>query len=177
MNAPRLAGQDAWYLIRQLEYFKAGARGAHPDDTHGQQMRAFAGMLADRAAMADLAAYVETFPVPPPVISIDGNPQRGARVWRNCGACHGSEGQGLQATQAPRLAGQDDWYLERQLENFRRGIRGRHPGDAYGWQMAEMARLVGDEEATRDLIAHINTLALTAANRQDRATDLARRTD
>jgi cytochrome c oxidase subunit II len=177
MNAPRLAGQDAWYLIRQLEYFKSGARGAHADDTHGQQMRAFAGMLADRTAMADLAAYVETFPVPPPVISIDGNPQRAARLWRNCGACHGNEGQGLQATQAPRLAGLDDWYLERQLDNFRRGIRGRHPGDAYGWQMAEMARLVSGDNATRDLIAYINQLALVAAQDPDRATELAGRTD
>ena len=114
---------------------------------------------------------------PPPVISIDGNPQRGARVWRNCGACHGSEGQGLQATQAPRLAGQDDWYLERQLENFRRGIRGRHPGDAYGWQMAEMAKLLRDDDATRDLIAHINTLALAAAPAPADPTALARRTD
>ncbi|MES0874634.1 c-type cytochrome [Sinimarinibacterium thermocellulolyticum] len=177
MNAPRLAGQDAWYLIRQLAYFKSGVRGAHADDTHGQQMRAFASMLVDRAAMADLAAYIETFPVPPPVISVDGNPQRGARVWRNCAACHGNEGQGIQATQAPRLAGIDDWYLQRQLDNFRRGIRGRHPDDAYGWQMTEMAKLVRGEDATRDLIAHINMLALAASRPADGATELAHRSD
>jgi cytochrome c oxidase subunit 2 len=177
VNAPRLAGQDAWYLIRQLEYFKAGVRGAHPDDTHGQQMRAFAATLADREAMANLAAYVETFPVPPPTISVDGNPQRGARVWRNCSACHGSNGQGVQATQAPRLAGQDDWYLQRQLDHFRRGIRGRHPGDDYGWQMAEMAKLVRGEDATRDLIAHINALALAQADAESASTEIAGRTD
>jgi cytochrome c553 len=31
---------------------------------------------------------------------------------------------------APKLAGQPRWYLERQLRNFKHGLRGGEPGDA-----------------------------------------------
>ncbi|NND91157.1 MAG: hypothetical protein HKN42_09860 [Granulosicoccus sp.] len=59
---------------------------------------------------------------------------------------------------APRLAGVDDWYLVRQVNNFRRGIRGAHPQDAYGPQMRSMAAVVSDERSLDDLAYYINTL-------------------
>jgi cytochrome c oxidase subunit 2 len=65
------------------------------------------------------------------------------------------------ALQAPRLAGQDDWYLKRQLQNFRTGIRGVHQGDNYGHQMVLMARSLQDEQTVNDLLAYLNTLAST----------------
>ncbi|MEC9086505.1 MAG: c-type cytochrome, partial [Pseudomonadota bacterium] len=43
---------------------------------------------------------------------------------RYCTTCHGTDGRGNEGTEAPRLAGMEDWYLRRQLENFRAGIRG-----------------------------------------------------
>ncbi|MFB0988976.1 MAG: c-type cytochrome [Gammaproteobacteria bacterium] len=45
---------------------------------------------------------------------------------RYCTTCHGVEGLGNIAIEAPRLAGMEAWYLKRQLENFRAGIRGTH---------------------------------------------------
>ena len=48
--------------------------------------------------------------------------------------------------------------MERQLENFRKGIRGTHPQDFYGSQMASMARVVSDEQAVRDLLDYMHTL-------------------
>ena len=74
-----------------------------------------------------------------------GRPTRGASLYRTCATCHGADGQGIQATNAPRLAGMSDWYLVRQLRNFRQDIRGRHADDLYGWQMAEMARILADK--------------------------------
>jgi cytochrome c oxidase subunit 2 len=62
------------------------------------------------------------------------------------------------ALQAPRLAGQEDWYLKRQLENFRTGIRGAHQDDNYGHQMVLMARSLQDEQSINDLLAYLNTL-------------------
>ena len=59
---------------------------------------------------------------------------------------------------APRAAGMSDWYLARQLENFREGIRGSHPSDYYGFQMELMASVARDEQAINDLVAYINTL-------------------
>lgn len=52
-----------------------------------------------------------------------------------CIACHGQAAQGVEALQSPSLAGQSSAYLERQLLNFKSGLRGAHPDDALGKQM------------------------------------------
>jgi len=64
---------------------------------------------------------------------------------RYCTTCHGTDGQGNEGVQAPRLAGMEDWYLRRQLENFRAGIRGTHPMDIEGIAMQPMAVKLTDE--------------------------------
>lgn len=58
LKSPRLTGLNDWYVFLQLKKFKAGQRGAHPDDLPGQQMRAIAEQVPDTAAMRDLAAYI-----------------------------------------------------------------------------------------------------------------------
>lgn len=40
-----------------------------------------------------------------------------------CVTCHGPMGEGDPAQEAPRLAGQHDWYLRDQLSNFKTGVR------------------------------------------------------
>jgi cytochrome c oxidase subunit 2 len=174
-NAPKLAGLEPWYLIRQLQNFKSGVRGQHPQDTYGQQMKAFASTLADRAAMADVAAYIQTLPDQPVAQTVSADAPGGARIWRTCGSCHGADGQGIEAANAPRLAGMSDWYQLRQLQHFKEGIRGAHSEDLYGSQMLRMAQTLVDEQALNDVIAYIHTLPrapLAAADPQ-----LARRTD
>lgn len=158
LNAPRLAGQSDGYLERQLVHFREGIRGSDPGDTYGQQMRALAGQLEDRAAIADLTAYLESLPETEPERTVTGDPERGRRLYRTCAACHGADGQGHHAFSAPRLAGLSDWYQVRQLEHFRAGIRGGHPEDFRGAQMVQMAQILVDEEAIRDVVAYINTL-------------------
>jgi cytochrome c553 len=59
-GAPPLTGLDDWYVVRQLRAFSAGTRGAHADDTSGQQMRAAAATLRDEQAMAGIAAFLAT---------------------------------------------------------------------------------------------------------------------
>ena len=59
-HAPRLKGANDWYVVRQLEAFKSGRRGADEHDPSGQQMRAIAATISDEQAMQDLAAYVGT---------------------------------------------------------------------------------------------------------------------
>ena len=51
-----------------------------------------------------------------------------------------------------------DWYLARQLQQFRKGHRGRHPQDFNGAQMARLSGIVREGEPTNDLLAYINTL-------------------
>lgn len=64
---------------------------------------------------------------------------------RYCTTCHGADGIGNIAIEAPRLAGMEDWYLKRQLENFRAGIRGTHANDIQGIAMQPMAAKLTDE--------------------------------
>jgi hypothetical protein len=52
-----------------------------------------------------------------------------------------------------------DWYMVRQLTNFRADVRGAHIDDVFGRQMGSMARgLLSDEQAIRDAVAYINSL-------------------
>jgi cytochrome c oxidase subunit 2 len=64
----------------------------------------------------------------------------------------------MQAMNAPRLAGMTDWYLARQLSNFRDGVRGAHRRDYYGLQMNLVGATLTDEQKINDVIAYINTL-------------------
>lgn len=157
MNAPRLAGLPEWYIARQLNHYKQGIRGAHEDDTFGKQMAPMANMLANDTSVRNVTAYINTLAPKAPASTIDGNPEKGAAHYVSCGACHGAKGQGNHALQAPRLAGQNDWYLKRQLENFRNGVRGAHKQDTYGHQMVLMARSLRDEQSIDDLLAYLNS--------------------
>jgi cytochrome c oxidase subunit 2 len=56
--APTLAGADDWYLVAQLKAFRAGQRGAHPDDKGGRQMRPMSMLLPDDNAIEDVVTYI-----------------------------------------------------------------------------------------------------------------------
>jgi cytochrome c oxidase subunit 2 len=64
LAAPRLAGTDPAYLLRQLAAFRSGTRGAAADDVYGGQMRKMAQALPDAPAAQDVIAYVATLPLP-----------------------------------------------------------------------------------------------------------------
>ena len=159
LNAPKLSGQAGWYLARQLQNFRHEVRAdAKSGDTFGQQMVPMAKTLADDAAIRNVVAYIGSLPEARPATTIGGNPDKGRKIYQTCASCHGAQGQGIWSTSAPRLANMSDWYLARQLQNFRQGIRGRHPQDFNGAQMAEMARTLGDDQAINDLLDYVHTL-------------------
>lgn len=62
LGAPRLAGTDPSYLMRQLAAFRSGARGADPADTYGAQMRRILQTLPGPATDRDIVAYAATLP-------------------------------------------------------------------------------------------------------------------
>jgi len=90
---------------------------------------------------------------------VAGNAAVGAANYAVCSACHGQQGEGQQALNAPKLAGQGDWYLKKQLLNYKSGARGAHQDDQYGRQMAPMAATLANEAAIDNVVAHIQTLA------------------
>jgi cytochrome c oxidase subunit II len=157
LHAPKLAGQAGWYLTRQLRNFKHGIRGGAPGDEIASQMKAMSTPL-DATTIDNVVAYIVTLPDKRAHTTIKGDAARGASRYTTCAYCHGSAGQGSWSTNAPRLAGMSDWYMARQLQQFRQGHRGRHPQDFNGAQMATMSGVVADGEATDDLLAYINTL-------------------
>ncbi|MBT5219363.1 MAG: c-type cytochrome [Woeseia sp.] len=158
LNAPKIAGQEPWYLKRQLQNYKAGLRGAHDDDIYGKQMAPMASTLVNDAAIDNVIAHIQTFPDNPSPQTIDGDVSKGQRIYNVCAYCHGKDAEGIQAINAPRMAGMTDWYLASQLKNFNAGIRGEHPQDFYGKQMGFMGRTLHDEKAVNDVVAYINTL-------------------
>jgi len=158
LNAPKLSGQGGWYLKRQLQQFKNGARGAHEKDVFGKMMAPMAATLTDEAAINNVVAYIKTLPDTPAPATVKGNAKNGHDTYVTCAACHGATGAGINATNAPRLKGMSDWYMVTQLNNFKHGIRGTDRKDIYGPQMANIAAMLADDRTTTDLVAYINTL-------------------
>lgn len=157
VQAPRLAGMEADYLRRQLENFRAGIRGTHPQDIEGIAMRPMAALLSD-ASIDDIVQWVGSWKYVPAEPTISGDVAAGASLYRNCAACHGANAEGLPNFNAPALAGQNDWYLVTQLKNFMAGYRGMHPEDLLGAQMRTMAVTLGDEAGIINVVSYINTL-------------------
>jgi cytochrome c553 len=157
IQAPRLAGMDATYLRRQLENFRAGIRGTHPQDIEGIAMRPMAVKLTD-ASIDDIVAWVGGWPYVPAAPTISADVAAGQRLYSNCASCHGENAEGLPSFNAPALAGQNDWYLVTQLRNFMAGYRGTHPQDMFGAQMRTMATTLGDDSGIMNVVSYINTL-------------------
>jgi cytochrome c oxidase subunit 2 len=158
LNAPRLAGQQDWYIRRQLRNYQLRIRGTDPMDTFGMQMAPMAQTVADPAIMENVIAYIETLPDTAVTPTVIGDVENGRRLYETCTVCHGGNGEGRWGTNAPRLAGMTDWYLVRQLENFKARVRGGHPEDIYGDQMHMMANLLIADDAINDVVAYINTI-------------------
>lgn len=174
IDAPVLAGLSAAYLERQIDGFRRGWRGRHPEDREGREMRPMIDGFAD-ADLAALAGWLASLPLPAPAgaatdgaaaVSVEatageaapeGDPSRGRTLYPACAVCHGRSGEGNDALGAPRLAGQASWYTARQLRKFVDGVRGSHPDDTSG---ASMRASVADLEPgdVADVVAWIETL-------------------
>jgi cytochrome c oxidase subunit 2 len=87
-----------------------------------------------------------------------GDAAAGKALYAACAACHGANGEGNRALNAPRLSAQNAWYLERQLRQFKQGARGTHEKDVYGKMMAPMAATLADDAAIANVVAYIASL-------------------
>ena len=158
--APEIAGLPQWYVESQLTKFRSGQRGQHFDDIAGMRMRPMSLALENDEDVKAVAAFVASLaPVSPTPTLSGGDPAKGQVLYAPCAACHGPDGNGVEAVLGPPLAHQSDWYLLTQLVNFRAGVRGTKPGDTTGALMRPMSMTLADEQAMRDVIAYITTLA------------------
>ena len=138
---PRLAGQSAHYLDKQLRDFASGARD-------NAIMSAIAKGLNDQTR-AKLVAYYAALPVPttrehtalqPAQAPQPAQAQRGHQLAvegaegkrvQACNNCHGPDGSGV-ALSAPALAGQLAPYLAAQLQSWQQGARKNDAGNLMG---------------------------------------------
>ena len=93
-----------------------------------------------------------------PGLALAGNVESGKALYETCVACHGANGGGNADLLAPGIAGQSESYLMRQLWDFRKGVRGKEPGDEGGAQMVPMAETLVDGDAIADVAAYIASM-------------------
>jgi cytochrome c553 len=119
---PRLAGQHAAYIERQLRDYKSGRRVSSAmqpmvADLNVSDFKALGAWFASRQpqphdvedkALAQVGQFIYT----------RGNPYSGVAA---CAACHGPQAHGTE--QLPRLAGQHAQYTENQLKAFNKRQR------------------------------------------------------
>jgi|SRR5450830_68827 len=119
---PQLAGQPAPYFINQMKAFRDKSR---TEENAKRFMWGISSRLTDEE-IQQLAAFYETqSPVHLGKVSNQSKYDLGKNIFMNghaekgvppCMACHGEKGEGKEAT--PRLGGQHEAYLKRQLKVF-----------------------------------------------------------
>ena len=93
-----------------------------------------------------------------PTTFAEENLENGKAKFIVCEACHGPTGSGSKEIGAPRIAGQNHWYEQRQLRNFKAGIRGADPKDTFGIVMRPMALTLVSDQDVVDVVAYLGTL-------------------
>lgn len=155
LGAPAIAGLPSWYVSRQLRLFKSTARGHDSGDVYGQQMAAAVTSLSNEK-LNNVTQLVAKMPIKSTEITVVGDARRGQNIYNgNCGACHGSQGEGNNALNAPRLNNQHSDYLIRQINLFKSGKRGNDPSDKFGRQMAMMAATIASDQEVLDVLAYL----------------------
>jgi len=124
---PKLAGQHATYLVKQLQQFKNGERA-------NAIMMGMAAALSEED-MQDLAAYYASKNTTPvtvaPELASAGQKLymggKGNAKMTACSACHGPRGNGLELAKFPKISSQHPAYIKAQLKNFRSKVRANDP--------------------------------------------------
>ena len=123
---PRLAGQNAKYLATQLKAFRSQSRGDPDalgymwgmaaeldDDTVAALAAYYAAQKPEAGRRADQAAVSRGREIYEKGITAEGVPA--------CSSCHGADAHGTQ--DYPRLAGQHEQYVLKQLGSFQSNMR------------------------------------------------------
>jgi cytochrome c553 len=142
---PRITGQNAWYLYKQLRDYAAGTR---PNEIMTPVAKAL-----DEGQMQDVAAFyaAQEAPYPDPPEADPLLVQRGGALSavgssekqiQACIACHGPAGTGLPPS-GPYLAGQYAGYTELQLRFWQEDKRDNDALDV----MATIAKRMTPEDA------------------------------
>ena len=153
-NYPKLAGQHANYLVKQMQAFKSGKR-------NDAIMKGQVANLKDQD-MQDLAAYFASQKATMGAASDKAQRVFGERLYRGgnetkgiaaCMSCHAPNGTGNQPAKFPALSGQNAAYTLKSLKDYRAGkIRAFDDKDDAGKIMRDIAKKMSDAEM--EAVAH-----------------------
>jgi len=125
---PKLAGQSANYIAKQLADFKKGMTSGGKEGRNDPVMAPMTAALSAQD-MIDLGAYFSAQKATPGdgkrneaghKLFFGGDAKRGITA---CAACHSAGGKGMDLAGFPGVATQSVTYLKMQLEKFRSGVR------------------------------------------------------
>lgn len=138
-NYPNLAGQNAPYIVKQLEAFKTsstrsdavmGPMAAGLSEQDMADLGAYFSSLSSAPAAAEPVASTTETAAPTGAVEIahsnrpslaGGNVEAGKTKSAMCAACHGADGNSLVAMY-PKIAGQSAVYIAKQLADFKEGV-------------------------------------------------------
>lgn len=146
---PKLAGQHASYLVKQLTEFKLASQSGGKEGRNNAVMNGMAGVLSEQD-MLDLAAFFSSQEstkgeAPEDVVEagnklyIGGDMERGITA---CIACHGPKGNGTGLSGFPDISGQHAEYIATQLKAFRSGDR----ANSLNGMMSDIAKRMTDKD-------------------------------
>lgn len=137
---PKLAGQNTQYLLKQFQDFRSGER-------HNDFMALMARNLEDEEVVDILAWYGSQAIMAPSEGAVTVGNSLGEKLYRAgdlsrgivaCAACHGIAGRGVVQSPSshptllpeliPVIGGQDWYYLDQQLRDWRSGERSNSAG-------------------------------------------------
>jgi cytochrome c553 len=129
---PKLAGQNADYLYKQMTNFKS-IDGKQPERVNAIMN----GMIApfNDEQLRDLSAYFSSQKQKGEIAKNRDTVALGQKIFRSgnmakglpaCAGCHGPAGAGIPA-QYPRIGGQFAEYIEAQLKSFQSEARANDP--------------------------------------------------
>ena len=146
---PKLAGQHADYLVKQLHDYRIAKGAKHPARVNAI-MNGMAATLTD-TQIRDVALYYSRQTFKPGVAFADKKELKlGQAIWMAgipdravpaCVSCHGPGGAGM-PSRYPRIGGQWLGYLETELQMFRNDRRTNSP------EMHDIASRMTDKQIT-----------------------------
>jgi cytochrome c553 len=142
-DVPNLAGQNAAYLVEQMNKFVLGTRKSSDFMT---------GLIKALSAdeRVDIALYLSQQPVVTQPATAGQGAAGKSLYAKLCINCHGAQATGTQ--KIPRLAGQQGVYLEDSLKRYRSGS-----GERIDPNMAAYTRNLKDADI-RNLAGYLSTL-------------------
>ena len=116
-NFPKLAGQYAAYIQKQIHDFQGNSRS-------DPMMSGMAAGLTDKQELLDISAYFASqkqMKGAAPVVNEAG--RKRYLDDNGCFNCHGSKGEGKPNPLTPAIGGQHKDYIIKQLNDFKSGAR------------------------------------------------------